>query len=153
MSLEYLIAKDRIERLYVRYCEIVDNKTFDDMTSIFVADYVGRYAHRGAPVIESFGVASLIEKMHENLGAGSNCGPTHHNVGNFRIEVAGNEAAANVHYYAEHLGVNAFEGELYSMWGEYDDDLVNTAEGWRVKNRRYRCFFHRGPIVTSRGPR
>jgi len=34
------------------------------------------------------------------------------------------------------------------MWGEYDDQLVRTPEGWRVKNRMYRSFFTEGPCVT-----
>ena len=95
------------------------------------------------------GVEPLIAQMHANLGEGSNCGPTHHNVGNFRIEVSGNSAHAKVNYYAEHLGQGDFPGQLYSMWGQYDDQLVRRPEGWRVAARNYKCFFSRGPVVTS----
>jgi hypothetical protein len=54
-----------------------------------------------------------------------------------------------VQYYATHLGVRDYPDELYSMWGQYDDDLVRTTHGWRVKTRIYTCDFRRGSIVTT----
>jgi len=152
MSLQYLVDKDAIEQVYIRYCEIVDAKTFDDMHEVFTEDAVSDYTQALGPGVISPDRASLIASMHSNLGPRSNCGPTHHNVGNFRIEVTGDEAHAKVHYYAEHIGRGALEGEQYSMWGQYEDDLVRTSAGWRVRYRIYTCSFSRGPSeVTSAG--
>lgn len=149
MSLQYLIDKDAIEQVYVRYCEIVDAKTFDDMHEVFTEDAVGDYTQALGPGVISPDRASLIASMHANLGPDSHCGPTHHNVGNFRVLVDGDSAQARVHYYAEHIGRGAYEGEQYSMWGQYEDDLVRTATGWRVKNRVYKCNFSRGPAAVT----
>ena len=60
----------------------------------------------------------------------------------------GDTAKAKVHYYAVHKGLNKYDGEIYSMWGEYVDDLVRTPAGWRVKNRLYRSIMTEGPVVT-----
>lgn len=150
MSLQYLIDKDAIEQVYVRYCEIVDSKTFDAMDEVFTEDATGDYTQALGPGVISPNRASLIASMHANLGTHSNCAATHHNVGNFRVTVTGDTAKAKVHYYAEHLGQGDYAGEQYSMWGQYEDDLVRTNQGWRVKARVYKCFLSRGPAeVTS----
>lgn len=149
MSLQMLLDERAIEQLYVRYCEIVDGKTFDALDELFTPDATGDYTQALGPGVISPDRASLIASMHANLGPASNCGPTHHNVGNFRIAIDGDRARAKVHYYAEHLGQGDYPGELYSMWGQYDDELVRTDEGWRIAKRVYTCAISRGPVVTS----
>jgi 3-phenylpropionate/cinnamic acid dioxygenase small subunit len=151
MSLEYLMEKDAIEQVYIRYCEIVDAKSFDDMHEVFTPECQGDYTQSLGPGVISPNRASLIASMHANLGPDSNCGATHHNVLNFRIKVDGDTAKAKVQYYAVHRGRADFEGALYSMWGLYDDDLIRTADGWRVANRVYSCYLSEGPQgVTSK---
>ena len=149
MSLQTLIDKDAIAQIYVRYCEIVDAKSFDDMHEVFTEDATGDYTQALGPGVISPNRASLIASMHSNLGRNSNCGPTHHNVGNFRVTVDGDAAHAKVHYYAEHIGQHEQAGAQYSMWGQYEDDLVRTPQGWRVKARVYTCSFSRGPAAVT----
>lgn len=134
-----------IEQLYVRYCELVDAKDFDRMDEVFTASSRGDYSQAlgdGAIMPDR---ATLVAAMHANLGAGSHCGPTHHNVGNFRVRLEGDRASAKVHFYAVHRGTGAHEGAIYSMWGEYRDSLVRTGEGWRVADRVYTCAITQGP--------
>lgn len=138
-----------IRQVYIRYCEIVDLKDFDRMVEVFTEDTVGDYTSL-RPGDLRIGIRPLIDRMHMNLGKGSNCGATHHNVGNFRIQVDGDRARAKVYYYALHRGLGRFAGALYSMWGQYDDELVRTADGWRVKKRLYQSMLRDGPMVTSR---
>lgn len=151
MTLARLIDKEAIENVYIRYCEIVDSKDFDAMDEVFTADCVGDYTQALGPDVISPNRASLIASMHANLGPTSHCGATHHNVMNFRIAVDGDTATAKVHYYAVHRGRGEFAGALYSMWGEYQDDLVRTAEGWRVSRRVYRCDLSDGPAEVTSG--
>lgn len=149
MPLQRLLDERAIEQLYIGYCEIVDTKRFDELHEVFTEDATGDYTQALGPGVVSPDRASLIASMHANLGPQSNCGPTHHNVGNFRIIVDGETATAKVHYYAEHLGQGDYPGEQYSMWGQYDDELVRTRDGWRVSKRVYTCAIKRGPVVTS----
>jgi 3-phenylpropionate/cinnamic acid dioxygenase small subunit len=148
-SLQYLLDKHAIEQIYIRYCELIDRKQFDDLTDVFSADSVGEYtAYNNV----THGVGEMIAALHFNLGAGSNCGPTHHNVGNFRIAVDGDRATSKVHYYAVHRGIGSAEGALYSMWGQYTDTLQRSAAGWRVTHRQYDIFLTEGNTqVVSRG--
>jgi 3-phenylpropionate/cinnamic acid dioxygenase small subunit len=151
MGASELIDKDAIASIYIRYCEIVDSKAFDRMDEVFTADCVGDYTQALGPSVVSPDRASLIASMHANLGPQSRCGATHHNVLNFRIAVAGDQATAKVNYYAVHCGRGAWEGALYSMWGQYADDLVRTPAGWRVAHRVYTVALTEGPAEVVAG--
>lgn len=134
-----------IERLYVLYCDLVDSKRFDKLGDVFMDEATGDYTQALGPGVISPDLKSLIASMHLNLGEGSNCGPTHHNVGNFSIHINGHSATTKVHYYTVHRGINDYAGQLYSMWGQYEDLLEKTSAGWRVKCRVYKCFLSEGP--------
>lgn len=148
-SLEFLLTKSEIEQRYIRYCELIDHgKQFDRMGEVFTADTVGEYAQYNNVV---HGLPDLIKALHFNLGPEGNCGNTQHNVGNFRIAVENDTAYSKAHFYAVHEGRNRFEGEVYSMWGEYEDRWIRKPEGWRVARRIYHVFLTQGPAgVVSR---
>ncbi|MEM8695979.1 MAG: nuclear transport factor 2 family protein [Pseudomonadota bacterium] len=149
MTAEELADCRAIEQVYIRYCELVDTKQFDGMDEVFTTDCRGDYTQALGEGVITPDRASLIAAMHANLGEGSQCGPTHHNVGNFRIALDGDGARAKVHYYAVHLGRGEHEGAIYSMWGEYRDRLTRTDDGWRVADRVYICTMTDGPNVTA----
>jgi 3-phenylpropionate/cinnamic acid dioxygenase small subunit len=151
MSLEFLQDKLAIEQVYIRYCEAIDNKQFDALSEVFVADTYHDYTQALGPGVVVTSLDQLLGSMRAHLGDGSNCGATQHNVNNFRIGVDGDTARAKVNYYAVHRGIGKYAGALYSMWGLYDDELVRTAAGWRVARRKYTTFLTEGPVVTSRG--
>ena len=140
--------RDAIEQVYVRYCEIIDEKDFDRLIEVFTLDAFQDYRQTLGPDGIRRGTDELIAGAKTHMGKGSNCGATHHNVVNFRIHVSGDTAKAKVHYYAVHRGLGKHEGALYSMWGEYDDQLIRTKDGWRVNHRMYRSFLTEGPNVT-----
>lgn len=149
--LTYLQVRDEVERAYHLYCEAIDTKQFDRLVGVFTEDTVGDY--RAVPGKKLIGNrADLISTIWTNLGPGSFCGRTHHNVTNIRLTVDGDTAESRAHYYAVHEGALDYEGQLYIMWGEYHDRWVRTADGWRVSVRGYDPFITRGPreITTRR---
>ncbi len=147
--MQAFIDRHEIEQRYVRYCELIDHgKEFDAMGEVFTRDTQGEYAQYGTVVS---GVDRLIAAMRHNLGAGSNCGATQHNVNNFRIVIDGDRARGKCHFYAVHQGLHRYAGQIYSMWGEYEDEWVRGAEGWRVARRVYHVFLTEGPAgIVSR---
>jgi hypothetical protein len=148
LSLQELNDERDIKLVYCNYCDIIDDKDFDRLTEVFTEDAVQDYRSNLGPDGIMKGTAPLIAGAHKHMGKGSNCGITHHNVVNFRIQVSGDTAKAKVHYYAVHKGLGKHEGAIYSMWGEYVDDLIRTSAGWRVHNRLYRSILTEGPVVT-----
>jgi ketosteroid isomerase-like protein len=137
-----------IQRVYLRYCDVIDSKDFDRLDEVFTADCVGDYRDSHGTVQE--GLAPLLVHLHTNLGLGSTCGATHHNVLNFRIDSTGDTATAVVHFYAVHRGAGVMAGKLYSVWGRYEDELLRTEQGWRICRRRYRNYVTEGDKAVIR---
>jgi 3-phenylpropionate/cinnamic acid dioxygenase small subunit len=151
-ELKRLVDERAIEAVYVRYCELVDSKDFDRLDEVFTAETRGDYSQALGPGVVIEGLPALVAAMHANLGAGSSCGATHHNVANFRIAVNGDRATAKVHYIAAHAGAGVHAGATYTMWGEYADRLVRTAACWRIADRIYTLAVATGdPAVVAGG--
>jgi ketosteroid isomerase-like protein len=137
-----------IEQVYFRYCEIIDAKDFGALHEVFTTDAVQDY--RTSNGILQDGLEPLVKRLHRGMGAGSDCGPTQHNVTNMRIILDGDRAEASAHFYAVHAGLGHFAGQRYSCWGQYDDVWTRTPAGWRVTERLYRNFLTEGPVEIIR---
>lgn len=127
----------------------VDTKHFDTLLEVFAEDATGNYGER--PGHSS--CRELIDSMAHNLGEGSNCGASQHNVLNLRlVEHDGDRAVTRSNFYAVHQGLNRFSGQLWSTWGEYLDSWLLTPAGWRIWHRQYHTLFSEGPEqIVSRG--
>lgn len=134
------IQEDRwqIQQLLASYCETADKHDWDAMDQVFTADTVGIY--NGMEVVS---LALLVSQGKKNMTRDT-VARTQHNVTNFRIDVDGDKATCTTNYYAVHYGAGQFKDQLYSMWGEYRDKLVRTANGWRIARRDYTTFFTEG---------
>jgi 3-phenylpropionate/cinnamic acid dioxygenase small subunit len=147
--LEVLAVERAVQEVYLDYCDALDEKRFDDLSGVFTADCEGDYRDTHGAVLH--GLAPLVQRLHANMGPGSTCGATHHNVLNARIEVHSTDHAdAHVHFYAVHRGIGSMEGRLYSVWGRYDDELRRTPDGWRISRRRYTNFVVDGDKAVIR---
>jgi hypothetical protein len=144
-----LAVERAVQRVYLDYCDAIDEKRFDDLDQVFTADCVGDYRDTQGVMID--GLAPLIAGLHKNMGPSSTCGGTHHNVLNFRIEpLDETHTRAYVHFYAVHRGTGIMSGRLYSVWGRYDDQLCLTEHGWRIFSRRYTNYVADGDKAVIR---
>jgi ketosteroid isomerase-like protein len=151
LDLATLEDERAIRQVYCRYCDIIDRKEFGRLDEVFTEDCVGDYRSTNGQVMK--GLAPLVAHVTRGMGPGSDCGATHHNCCNFRIEVSGDTARAIAHFYAVHEGINRCAGEHYTCWGEYDDQFVRTGKGWRVARRTYRNFLIDGTVDVVRATR
>jgi hypothetical protein len=151
LTLEQLADERAIERVYCRYCDIIDAKDFARLDEVFTADCVGDYRSTNGKIME--GLTPLVEHVTRGMGPGSDCGATHHNCFNIRVELDGETARSRAHFYAVHEGVNRCAGEHYTCWGEYTDDWIRGPEGWRVCRRHYRNFLVDGTVDVVRKAR
>ena len=72
------------------------------------------------------------------------CGPSQHLLGNYEIEISGDEATSRVYVRAFHLGRDERQRTSYEMGGEYRDRLERGAEGWRIVERLGRARWQQG---------
>ncbi|MEM1140947.1 MAG: nuclear transport factor 2 family protein [Pseudomonadota bacterium] len=127
-----------VQQLICRYCELVDLGDWDSMSEVFTVDHVGVYNG-----MEVAGLDLLIANARKNMVT-DKMSATLHNVLNFRITLDGDSARCVSNYYALHRGAAEFEGQIYRMWGVYDDKLVRTESGWRIAHRDYTTVMTEG---------
>jgi 3-phenylpropionate/cinnamic acid dioxygenase small subunit len=72
------------------------------------------------------------------------CGPTQHLIGNYQIDLEGDEARSKVYVRAFHVGTRELSRTTYEMFGEYRDEMRRTAEGWRSARRTLRLHHELG---------
>lgn len=71
----------------------------------------------------------VFSQLHDPMG------PTYHRLTNFVVDVDGDTATARTYVHA----VLLMSAERNATWieavGHYDDELVCTADGWRIRKR------------------
>lgn len=117
-----------ISDLLVRYATGIDRRDWPLFRTVFTDDCdldygeIGRW--QGVDKVTDF-----MDKTHAMAGH------TLHRLSNQVITVDGDKASARTYVDAvimfgdNQAGVNA--------WGFYDDEIVRTAEGWRIARRRF----------------
>ena len=73
----------------------------------------------------------------------------HHQVGNFRLEVDGDHAAASCYGIAYHYRAKASGGKTRVFVGTYDVGLRRGASGWRIEEFRFNCRFIDGNLTLE----
>ena len=117
-----------ISELLVRYATGIDRRDWPLFRTVFTDDCELDYGEIGTwQGVDA--VTEFMDKTHTMAGH------TLHRLTNQVIAVDGDNATARTYIDAvimfgdNQAGVNA--------WGFYDDDVVRTADGWRIARRRF----------------
>jgi len=120
--------RQEISDLLVRYATGIDRRDWPLFRTVFTDDCELDYGEIGV----WRGVDAVTEFMEQTHAM---AGHTMHRLSNQAITVDGNKAAARTYIDAvimigdNQTGVNAL--------GFYDDQIVRTADGWRIGCRRF----------------
>jgi 3-phenylpropionate/cinnamic acid dioxygenase small subunit len=123
-----MTEREDISELLVRYATGIDRRDWALFRTVFTEDCELDYGEIGSwtGVDE---VTEFMEKVHAMAGH------TLHRLSNQAITVNGETAVARTYVDAlimatdNQTGVNGI--------GFYDDDIVRTADGWRIARRRF----------------
>lgn len=118
--------REDITDVLVRYATGIDSRDWDLLRSCFSDDSTFDYGDVG-----SWNTPEAITEFMRN----AHSGPSMHRLSNFAIEVEKNKAIARTYVDARVHGKEG-RGGVQSV-GYYDDELVRTAEGWKIKKRAY----------------
>jgi hypothetical protein len=132
-DLATMTSRIEIEELAIRYCHLLDHGRGAEVPEqIFTEDGVLCF---GAMRLE--GRAAIGKTLADASAAIAH---TSHNVTNLLIVVDGNTARANFRLLAFHwfkgVSDNSIHPNDLMTVGGYEDELMKTADGWRVKFRR-----------------
>jgi 3-phenylpropionate/cinnamic acid dioxygenase small subunit len=117
-----------IAEVLLRYATGIDRRDWSVFRSAFTADCELDYGEIGT----WNGVDAVTDFMEQSHAM---AGHTMHRLTNQVITVNGDRAEART--YVDGLIMAADNGSGVNAAGFYDDDLVRSAEGWRITRRRF----------------
>lgn len=133
-----------VEDLLFRYSRAIDTRNFDLLDEVFTPDGVADYTSSG-------GIRGTLAEVKEWLGAALGVFTVvQHLITNVAVDFAGDEARSTC-YMINPLGYPA-EGDKTEMifcGGLYHDQLVRTAEGWRIRERVIELLYLDGKLPGS----
>lgn len=133
--------RDEIVELMVRYGASIDTRDFALLRTCFTPDAVVSYASfageelRGADALDAF-----LRRSAGTLDA------THHMFLNFTVDADGDTGRFTCAVQAQHIVYNTPEGDIFTVGGNYANDVVRTPEGWRMTRLDFK------PIWTAGNP-
>ncbi|GFG74517.1 nuclear transport factor 2 family protein [Mycobacterium botniense] len=117
-----------IATVLIRYATGIDRRDWPLFRSCWTAEIDADY-----DTIGHFSTADEItgamKKIHTNMG------PTYHRMSNFVIAADGDQATVRSYVHAVLMVTADDPNNWVDAIGHYDDVLVRTAEGWRIRSR------------------
>jgi hypothetical protein len=125
-----------ITGLLARYAWAIDGKRTDLFAKVFTADIEADYGPFGS-FADLEVLATRFDEYHAQFAT------TQHLISNAFIEVEGDTAKCRAYFQATMVyvaepgeGVDMLtEGRSFQGGGYYEDELVRTADGWRIARR------------------
>jgi hypothetical protein len=113
----------------VRYATGIDRRDWPLFETCFTADARTDYGTFGQ-WSSAAQITAFMQQAHAAMG------PTLHRLGNFVIAAQAPGASARS-YVDALLMPGPAGGDVHRGIGYYDDELIKTAQGWRIKVRRF----------------
>jgi 3-phenylpropionate/cinnamic acid dioxygenase small subunit len=132
--LQGLLDERDIRDLLHRYATALDEKDWTLFESCFVPEASALYSTIG--LLEGY---QAIEGACR--GALRHMSRTQHLIGNISVMIEGDKAHSSCYLHAQHLRPNTPGGDSNIMAGRYDDQLVRTSRGWRIRHRRLQVWW------------
>ena len=110
--------------IIIRYADAVDQQDMDRYATCFRDDVVVTGFTPDA-------IDGLAAYMPWVTGARARFGRTQHMIGNIQVTLDGDTAHMRSYVQATHE-VPEDPSYLLTLWAAYDDDLVRTADGWKI---------------------
>jgi 3-phenylpropionate/cinnamic acid dioxygenase small subunit len=124
-----LVDRQAVVDVCVRYATALDRRDWALLRTCFTPEAQGDYG-TGRLVQGYEAIEQMCHSALEPLAV------SQHLLGNFTVEVAGDEASASCYLQAQHVRPGTMGGDNYIVAGTYTDRLVRTPDGWRIARRR-----------------
>jgi hypothetical protein len=134
LSLQEMSDRLEIQQLLVDYSTAIDQRRFDDLDAVFTADAYIDYRALGGIDGHFPQVKAWLAEVLPNFPAYS------HMLGNLSIKFAGDTATSRVICFNP-MVLDADQKQILFCGLWYDDELIRTADGWRMTRRvETKCF-------------
>ncbi len=138
LTLAQLVDERDILALLHRYAHALDEKRWDLLATCFTEDAVAIY---GEVLGRKVGYPAIEETCKAAL---THLDSSQHIITNQEITIDGDRATARCYVHAQHTKADTNGGDNYVIGGIYLDEIVRTAEGWRIRKRELRILWSEG---------
>jgi SnoaL-like domain len=122
------------------YATCLDARDWSGLNEVFDPDATAVYGRR----LE--GRSAIVDSIRGFLGG---CGPSQHLLGNYEIDIDGDNAESVTKARVIHVGAGSRAGLTpYEAIGVYRDRLVRTSDGWRITHRTFDVHISIGDIAV-----
>jgi len=126
VALAHLLDRQAIRDLVTRYACAIDRRDFDTVAACFTPDATTDYTFFAGPIRD------VLEKIRAGV---SGFAMTMHVLGNHLADVRGDEATSETYAVCYHRRQGATGGADLAVAMRYLDELIRTADGWRIRKR------------------
>lgn len=140
LSLQEMSDRLEIQDLIARYAHAIDDQDWDGLDQVFTPDAVIDYTELGGPK------GNLAETKQFLASAMPNFTAFQHLSTTTKLNITGDTAKARTILFNPMVMNHAGESRTFFIGLWYCDDLVRTADGWRIEHRReQKCWSHNAP--------
>jgi len=138
-----LIDHHDIVAIAIRYAWALDTNDWEALDAVFAedatVDFMGS-KHEGRAAIKDR-ISGALGRMDDSQ----------HIVSNHEVVLDGDRARHRCYLQAQHIRADVEGGKLFIIAGRYEDDMVRTADGWRIQHRSLiRMWSDGNPEVVRR---
>jgi len=126
-AMDSIVDRSDIVALTANYCWALDSGEYERLREVFLP---GATAQLGSTFCT--GVDDIIDRVSGSLGKYDG---SQHLVNTHEIVVDGNTATSRCYVHAQHMRPKGEQPPLFTLGGTYEDELVRTASGWRIRHR------------------
>lgn len=138
MPLQEISDRLEIQDLFARYSFAIDDRDWDALDQVFTPDAIIDYREAGGPR------GALPEIKRWLPTALSRFSSFQHMVATTRLELAADRASSRTILF--NPMTYGQDGRVFFVGLWYHDDLVRTAQGWRITQRREQLsYIHNAP--------
>lgn len=125
------------------YCWALDRNQWGELDDVFLPEATALLgSHEAANRDEIKRICSnTLTKLDDSQ----------HIVATHQIRIDGDTATSRCYLHAQHVRRAAGGGPHYVVAGRYEDDLVRTPAGWRIKHRTLAVMWTEGNLTVVRG--
>lgn len=132
--------QDITRRVY-EYAYGIDTRDWTLYRSIFTDEiHMDFSSYNGSPggAMRADDWVAGCRRLFDNLDA------TQHSMSNPLVDVDGDTARCRMYMQAEHFYLTRQGNVDFALGGYYDDQLVRTAEGWKIRTVTLNVLWNRG---------
>lgn len=130
LTLQQLSDRAEIQDLITRYAYAIDDRNWDDLDHIFTADAIIDYSDVGGPIGNLQEIKEFLSEAMPNFSAFQHLSTTS------ELRIEGDIACARTILFNPMVMRHEGEERVFFIGLWYCDELVRTAEGWRIRHRR-----------------